>query len=124
MQMKKADFTRRKFIATVSAGSVAAMASGAIPVIGNTTSNADKLAVMGGERLRKKPFTTWPQSSNKLEEMLVETAKSGKWCRLDGGSKTVNTFEKKFADLIGTKVLPGNGFRHSVPAHGFVCYRC
>lgn len=59
--MNKKDFTRRRFIATVSAGSVVAMASGAVPFIGKTGS-AGKLAALGGKPVRapEKVFPSWP----------------------------------------------------------------
>jgi len=46
--MKKRNYTRRKFIASVSAGSLGALASGAIPVLGKTTGDSGKLAILGG----------------------------------------------------------------------------
>ncbi len=55
---------------------------------------AGKLAILGGERLRKEPFTTWPQSNSKIEALLIETAKSGKWYRfgLNKNIKDRNNF--------------------------------
>jgi perosamine synthetase len=49
--MKAKDFSRRKFITTISAGSAAAVVSGAIPALGNITivnNNSGKLAILGG----------------------------------------------------------------------------
>jgi len=49
--MKRKEFTRRKFISTVSAGSVAAVASGVIPSFGSFTpvmNNTGKLAILEG----------------------------------------------------------------------------
>jgi hypothetical protein len=47
--MGKKYFTRRRFIAAVSASSIGAVASGVIPVILNKTGNIEKLAILGGE---------------------------------------------------------------------------
>jgi len=44
--MKKNDFTRRRFITAVSAGSLATVAGGAIPVFGKMSSAASKLAIL------------------------------------------------------------------------------
>jgi hypothetical protein len=51
MKMKMNDFTRWKFIATVSAGSVAGVVSNVIPTFGNITKmngNSDKFSIPGG----------------------------------------------------------------------------
>ena len=94
---------RRKFISAASVGAAAAVFPGGNYLSGMMFQPGSKLAVLGGERLRKEPFTTWPQSNNKIEELLIETAKSGKWYRFESGAKTVSEFEKRFAELIGTK---------------------
>ena len=68
--MKKKDFTRRRFIATVSAGSIAAVASGAVPAFGNLTGmtqKAGKLAILGGNPVRKnKNWPAWPYVDEKM----------------------------------------------------------
>lgn len=100
---------RRKFIAAASIGTAAAVFPGGHHLSGMNFRAKGKLAVMGGTRLRKKPFTSWPQSSSKIEESLVNTAKSGNWYRFESGSKNVSTFEKKFAKFVGTKYCLATG---------------
>jgi dTDP-4-amino-4,6-dideoxygalactose transaminase len=100
---------RRKFISAASAGAAAAVIPGKEYLSDVVFQPEGKLAILGGEPLRKRPFIPWPQSSTALEEMLVETAKSGKWCRLDGGARNVSTFENKFAGLTGTKYCLATG---------------
>jgi perosamine synthetase len=113
--MKKQDFTRRKFIATVSAGSVAAAVSSSIPAFGNITSvnsNADKLAVFGGTPVAPaKVWPSWPYIDEKVVEEVVKTTRSGIWCRIQSKNGTVPTFEKDFAKLLGvnTCVCVGSG---------------
>jgi perosamine synthetase len=113
--MKMKDFTRRKFIATVSAGSVAAAVSNAIPAFGNiisVNSNADKLAILGGTPVAPdKVWPAWPYVDEKVVEEVVKTTKSGIWCRIQSANGTVPTFEKEFAKLLGTKtsVCVGSG---------------
>jgi perosamine synthetase len=113
--MKKKDFTRRRFIATVSAGSVAAVASGAISSFGKIAyvkGNAGKLAILGGTPVAPaKVWPSWPYVDEKMVEEIVRTTKSGIWCRIQSANGTVSTFEKEFAGLMGTKtsVAVGSG---------------
>ena len=83
--MKKNEFTRRRFIAAVSAGSVAAAASGAFPSFVIKTGNAEKLAILGGEPVRKNMnWPRWPYLDDKVLNSVISTTKSGKWCRTQG----------------------------------------
>jgi dTDP-4-amino-4,6-dideoxygalactose transaminase len=110
--MKKKDFTRRRFIATVSAGSVAAMASGAVPLIGKT-GGAGKLAALGGTPVRapEKVFPAWPYVDQKMVDAIIKTTRSGIWSRIQSKNGTVPTLEKEYAALMGTKgcVTTGSG---------------
>jgi len=104
MTMKNKDFTRRKFIATVSAGSMAAVASGsAFPYIGSRTGDSSKLAILGGEPVRTKEWLTWPLAgvNEHVIKEVMNTTKSGKWVRYT--SDRVSTFEKEWAKIIGRK---------------------
>ena len=47
--MKESNLTRREFLATASAGALAAVAVGAVPACGNVNKRAGNLAVLGGE---------------------------------------------------------------------------
>jgi len=113
--MKKKDFTRRKFIATVSAGSIAAAVSTSIPAFGNITSvnsNTGKLAILGGTPVAPaKVWPSWPYVDEKVVEEVVKTTRSGIWCRIQSRTGTVPTFEKEFAKLMGvnTSVCVGSG---------------
>src|ERR1035437_4061782 len=111
--MKNKDFTRRRFIATVSAGSLAAAASGAVPVFGNLTGiaqSAGKLAILGGVPVRKnKEWPKWPYVDEKMVDSIVKTTRSGIWCRIQSENGTVPTFEKEYAQLMGTKLCVGTG---------------
>ena len=111
--MKKKDFTRRRFIATVSAGSLAAVASGAVPAIGNLTGmtqKAGKLAILGGNPVRKnKNWPAWPYVDEKMVDSIVKTTRSGIWCRIQSETGTVPTFEKEYAALMGTKLSVSTG---------------
>jgi perosamine synthetase len=113
--MKKKDFTRRKFIATVSAGSIGAVAAGAVSPFGKISfvnSNAGKLAILGGTPAApEKVWPDWPYVDERMVEEIVKTTRSGIWCRIQSTNGTVPTFEKEFAKLMGTKtsVCTGSG---------------
>jgi len=108
--MNKKDLTRRQFIAAASAGSLAAVTSGKIPAYANLTKKAGKLAILGGQPVRKnKPWPRWPYWDDKVVNSVVNTTKSRIWCRIQSKSGTVPTLEKKFAELIGTKFCVATG---------------
>jgi perosamine synthetase len=111
--MKKKNFTRRNFIATVSAGSVAAVASGAIPSFTNITvfpQAKAKLAILGGNPVRKnKTWPEWPYVDEKMVEAVSKTTRSRIWCRIQSENGTVPTFEKEFAKLMEAKISLGTG---------------
>jgi len=92
--------TRRQFIAAASAGSLAAVASGAIPAYGNLSRKAGKLAILGGRPVRTKAFPGWPiWDKNNDEKLVLSVLRSGVWSR----AKVVAEFEKKYAELMGAK---------------------
>ena len=113
--MKKRDFTRRRFIATVSAGSVAAVASNALPSFGNIKIMSQlkgKLAILGGDPVRKnKEWPQWPYVDEKMVDAISKTTRSRIWCRIQSENGTVQTFEKEFARLMDAKfsVCTGSG---------------
>jgi len=108
--MDKNDLTRRQFITAASAGSLAAIASGTIPAYGDITKRASKLAILGGEPVRKnKSWPGWPYWDERVVNSIVETTKSRIWCRIQSKSGTVPTFEKNFARLMGTKFCVATG---------------
>jgi perosamine synthetase len=111
--MTKKDFTRRKFIATISTGSVAAVVSSSIPTFGKITSannNTDKLAILGGTPVAKdKVWPNWPYVDEKVVEEIVKTTRSGIWCRIQSTDGTVPTFEKEFAKMLGTNTSVSTG---------------
>ncbi len=65
-----------------------------------------KLALKGGDKIRKKPFLKWPMFDQCEEKALLEVLKSRRWFSGslggDPGSK-VAEFERKFAEYQGAK---------------------
>jgi len=110
--MTSDDLTRRQFIAAASAGSLAAATAHSIPAYARATGKASKLAILGGDPVRKnKSWPRWPYWDDEVIESLTKTARSRIWCRIQSKSGTVPTLEKEYANLMGTKfcVLTGSG---------------
>jgi perosamine synthetase len=108
--MKKRDFTRRRFIASVSAGSIAVMASGAIPALGKIGNDAGKLAILGGTPVAPaKVWPKWPYVDQNVIDAIIKTTRSGIWSRIQSKTGTVPTFEKDYAALMGAKVSVATG---------------
>ncbi|MHC4560331.1 MAG: DegT/DnrJ/EryC1/StrS family aminotransferase, partial [Planctomycetota bacterium] len=99
--MNRKHLTRREFLSTVSAGTVAAVASGTIPTYASRGKSAGKLAIKGGKAVRTKPFHGWPVWDESAEEHVLSILRSGNWYR--GQGNTVTEFEAKYAELMGVK---------------------
>ena len=111
--MKKKNFSRRTFIATISAGSAAVAASGYTSALAGITpvgSNAGRLAIFGGTpAVKEKVWPEWPYVDERVVEEVVKTTRSGIWCRIQSPDGTVPTFEKEFAKLYGTNYCVSTG---------------
>jgi len=84
--------------------------SRSIPAYGNLTRKATKLAILGGQPVRKnKSWPNWPYWDDEVVESIVKTTKSRIWCRIQSASGTVLTFEKKFAEMTGAKFCVATG---------------
>lgn len=114
--MKKKSFSRRKFLNTTVAASVATAIAGPFKSYGSGVSihrtDRGKLAILGGKPVRAAgPIgPNWPYVDNRMVEGIVKTTQSGVWSRIQRGAKTPE-FEKDFAALIGSKysVATGSG---------------
>src|SRR5688572_5515717 len=85
----KPPVSRRGFLQTASAVSVASGIAHA------------KLAVHGGEPIRKQRFSSWPKFDATEEKALLDVLRSGRWGR--GNGQAVTKFEEKYAALLGAK---------------------
>ena len=84
-----------------SAGAVAAVASRTIPAYGNLAKRTEKLALLGGQKVRTKGWPGWPIWDSSAEDSILEVLRSGSWFR--GRGKLVAQFEEKYAKLMGAK---------------------
>jgi len=108
--MNPKNYSRRKFVSTVSASTVGIVATTSIPGINHVKHN-NQLAILGGVPVRKnKKWHDWPHVDDNIMNSLMETGKSGTWCRIQSGSK-VPKWEEEFAKLQGSKkcVAVGSG---------------
>src|SRR6516162_6683095 len=62
-----------------------------------------KLAITGGEPLRKAPFTTWPMSTKEELHALENVLASSKWGGQPFPGKHAQAFAKKFAEFHTAK---------------------
>ena len=99
--MNGENVTRRQFLATASASTMAAVASVGIPAYARAGRKAGKLAILGGKPVRTKSFPGWPVWDRSAEESVLSILRSGNWFR--GRGKTVSEFEAKYAELMGVK---------------------
>jgi dTDP-4-amino-4,6-dideoxygalactose transaminase len=103
--MKKDRATRRRFLAATSAGAVGVAASYA-----NVTKKPGKLAILGGEPVRKnKSWPEWPHWDDEVVASVMKTTKSRIWCRIQSKTGTVPTWEKEFAKLLDAKFCVATG---------------
>lgn len=84
----KPQISRRNFVAAAAAG----------PAVAPAASDT-KLAVLGGEPIRKSRFPSWPQIGALEEKEWMKVLHDRKWFR--GSGSVVNRFEKEYAALMG-----------------------
>ncbi len=107
--MREDELTRRQFIAA-SAGSIAVASSRTTPAHGSFARKAGKLAILGGDPVRKnKPLPGWPYWDENVIQSVLKTTRSGIWCRIQSRSGTVSTFEREYAALLGTRFCVATG---------------
>lgn len=103
------NITRRQLLATASIGMMTTLSQGA-SAPNNLVKKAGKLAILGGEPVRKsKSWPEWPYRDQKVTDSLMKTLQSGNWCRIDTPSGTVTAFEKEYAALLGAKFCVATG---------------
>jgi len=91
--------TRRKVLATTSAGTIAALSPW--PFRAFSSSVSDKLAFKGGQPIRTASWPSWPEWDQSIEHEIAKMYRSGKWYRNRG--TYCEAFEQKYAELVGAK---------------------
>jgi dTDP-4-amino-4,6-dideoxygalactose transaminase len=99
--MKTKRVTRRKFIASTSAGAAGALLTTSMPVFGSADGAATELALNGGKPVRTAEWLSWPVWDPEYEKPMMEILRSADWYRGDGNK--CKEFEKEYAQLIGAK---------------------
>lgn len=85
--------SRRRFLA-------GAPAAGAV-LSATASTVGDKPALLGGGKVRTRPFPEWPKFDAREEKAVLDTLHSGKWYR--GSGQMVKQFEEAYARLTGAK---------------------
>lgn len=93
--------TRRSFIRTTAAGSVALSWLGAGQAPGVFAAEAAKPALLGGTPVHQGGWARWPQWREAWEPELLEVWRSCHWFR--GTAEHVAEFEQSYAKLVGAK---------------------
>jgi len=94
--------TRRHFLgaALASAAGLGEQAQGGTPLVAQSK-GTERLALLGGDPVRTKPFPSWPEIRDNDEKAWSEVLRKGLWCRLDGSYAKL--FEESWAELLGAK---------------------
>lgn len=97
--MENHKITRRQAITTASIGTLGALTFTSVPSFGFSTT--EKLALLGGEKVRKTEWPQWPVWNENAEKDMLDMLRSGRWWR--GRGEAVEEFEKAYAELMGAK---------------------
>jgi len=105
MSVRDKNESRRSFLKKSAAGMAgASFASAAVlstPV--SASGKIGKPAILGGERVYKGKWPSWPQGSQAAEDLLKDVLHSRRWTRISGTGNRVIEFEKKWAHMLGVK---------------------
>jgi perosamine synthetase len=97
--MQNRKFTRRQAITTASVGTLGTLAHFPLTTFG--LNNSNKLAVLGGEKVRNSAWPEWPEWETSAENDVLSMLRSGRWWR--GRGEYVAEFEQHYATLMGAK---------------------
>jgi perosamine synthetase len=91
------DLTRRTFLAATPAAGIAIGSAKRAAA----TVTQERPALLGGPKIRTRPFPSWPITNTVDEEAILETLRSGEWFR--GTGQHVNRFEQAYKELTGAR---------------------
>ena len=98
---KRVTLTRRGFIRTSAAGSIALgwLSAGRAPTV--LAAEALKPALLGGAPVHPGGWARWPEWREAWEPEVLKVFRSGRWFR--GSDSRVEEFERGYAQLLGAK---------------------
>lgn len=99
MEIKK--LTRRQAITAVTAGAIGTFVNWSFRPFTIVSRDQDKLAISGGGKVHPGSWPEWPVWDKNAEEGITAMLRTGRWWR--GNGEHVVEFEKKYAELMGTK---------------------
>jgi perosamine synthetase len=99
--MGKAKISRRQVLAAGSVGAVGTMAGWPLNSYSIGSSPQGKLALLGGEKVHKNAWPSWPVWNQAAEKDIAEMYRTGRW--FYGAGEHVADFEKLYAELVGAK---------------------
>jgi perosamine synthetase len=100
--MKTRKLSRRKFIASTSAGTAGAMLASPVPLFAYRKGGAaSEPAIKGGQPVRTEGWPDWPVWDPEAEKPMLKLLRSGNWYRGDGHQ--CDEFEVKYAEMIGAR---------------------
>jgi len=97
----KDSLTRRGFIRTAAAGSVALGWLSARQAPRAFAAETGKPALLGGTPVHQGGWAKWPQWREEWEPELLKVFRSGRWFR--GSAEHVADFERGYAELLGAR---------------------
>lgn len=99
--MGKIKLSRRSAIKVTTAGLFGTMAGWPFRSFGVVNREQDKLAILGGSKIHSGGWPSWPVWDSSADKSILEMLKTGRWFR--GNGEHVADFEKKYAELMGTR---------------------
>ena len=90
-------------MAATAAASIGAVALQGKSVRAAGQPSLGKPAILGGEKTRKEPFSSWPLVKENDEKAMAATLRSTRWFRGDEKALNVKKFETDYAQLTGAK---------------------
>jgi len=94
--------TRRSFLTVTGVATAVSGLTGRLAFSRSPSRGAsDKLALLGGQPVRRGPFPSWPVIEENDEKAWMEVLRSKRWNRL--GGSYVERFEKSWAERLGAQ---------------------
>src|ERR1700758_1409130 len=93
--------SRRNFLSTTFAAA-AGMGLAGRPAFGRPKA-AGKLALLGGDPVRREPFPSWPKVAENDQKNWGDVLQQKEWCRLGVKPSFATQFEETWRNMTGAK---------------------